>query len=93
VIDGEPPRFGIRVHRSNLVDRVHCEPTGERLDEMPAREFRDLVTRGFRVVVRTKASPRVLAARRYEAIILALPSDSERVDRPMVGMIYEPPRR
>jgi hypothetical protein len=100
VIDGEPPRFRIRVHGSNLVDRVHCELTGKLLDEMPAPEFRDLVTRSFRKVVRTKAPLHVLAARpldgrmqRYETIILPLSSDSKRVDRLMVGMIYEPLRR
>lgn len=100
VIDGEPPHFRIRLHGSNLVDRVHCELTGKMLDEMPAPEFRDLVTRSFRKVVRTKESLHVLAARlldgrmqRYEAIILPLSSDSERVDRLMVGMIYEPLRR
>jgi len=97
VIDGEPPRFRIRVHGSNLVDRVHSELTGKMLDEMPAPEFRDLVTRSFRKVVRTKEWLHVLAARlldgrmqRYEAIILPLSSDGERVDRLIVGMIYEP---
>ena len=100
VIDETPPRFRIRVHGTNLVERVNFELTGKMLDEMPAPEFRDLVTKSFRKVTRTAEPLHVLAERmlddrmqRYEAIILPLSSDGRKVDRLMVGMIHEPLRR
>lgn len=100
VMDGKPPRFRIRVHGTNLSERTNFDLTGKMLDEMPVPEFRDLSTRSFRKVVRTAEPLHVLAERildgrlqRYEAIILPLSGDGKRVDRLMVGMIYEPLRR
>jgi hypothetical protein len=100
VIDGDPPRFRIRLHGTNLAERTNFDLTGKMLDEMPVPEFRELVTRTFRKVVRTREPLHALAERlldgrmqRYEAIILPLSSDGERVDRLMVGMIFEPLRR
>jgi hypothetical protein len=100
VIDAEPPRFRIRLHGTNLSERTNFDLTGKMLDEMPVPEFRDLSHRSFRKVVRTREPLHVLAERlldgrmqRYEAIILPLSSDGERVDRLMIGMIYEPLRR
>jgi hypothetical protein len=100
VIDGDPPRFRIRLHGTNLAERTNFDLTGKMLDEMPVPEFRDLSQRSFRKVVRTCEPVHALAERlldgriqRYEAIILPLSSDGERVDRLMVGMIYEPLRR
>jgi hypothetical protein len=99
VLDETPPRFRIRVHGTNLSERTSFDLTGKMLDEMPAPEFRDLSTRSFRKVVRTKEPLHVIAERpldgrtqRYEAIILPLSSDGERVDRLMIGMLYEPLR-
>jgi hypothetical protein len=99
VLDEEPPRFRIRLHGTNLSERTNFDLTGKMLDEMPAPEFRELSTRSFRKVRRTREPLHALAARRldgrmqrYEAIILPLSSDGERVDRLMVGMIFEPLR-
>ena len=100
VLDGDPPRFRIRLHGTNLAERTNFDLTGKMLDEMPAPEFRDLVGRSFRKVVREKASLHVIAERlldgrmhRYEAVILPLSSDGAQVDRLMIGMIFEPLRR
>jgi len=100
VLDEDPPRFFIRLHGTNLSERTSFDLTGKMLDEMPAPEFRDLSTRSFRRVVRTREPLHALADRmldgriqRYEAIILPLSADGARVDRLMVGMIYEPLRR
>lgn len=100
VVDETPPRFRIRLHGSNLSERTNFDLTGKMLDEMPVPEFRELSTRSFRKVVRTKEPLHVIAERpldgriqRYEAILLPLSADGTRVDRLMVGMIYEPLRR
>jgi hypothetical protein len=100
VLEGTPPRFRIRLHGTNLAERTSFDLTGKMLDEMPVPEFRDLVTRSFRKVVRTREPLHALADRlldgrmqRYEAIILPLSSDGEHVDRLMIGMIYGPLRR
>jgi hypothetical protein len=100
VIEGKPPRFRIRLHGTNLSERTNFDLTGKMLDEMPVPEFRELSTRSFRKVVRTKEPLHVIADRlldgrmqRYEAIILPLSSDGVTIDRLMIGMIYDPLRR
>jgi hypothetical protein len=100
VIEGDPLRFRIRLHGTNLSERTNFDLTGKMLDEMPAPEFRELVNRSFRKVVRTREPMHVIADRlldgrmqRYEAILLPLSSDGGRVDRLMIGMIFDPPRR
>ena len=100
VIDGEPPRFRIRLHGTNLSERTNFDLTGKMLDEMPAPEFRALANQTFRHVVQTKEPlhaqrERLLDNRmqRYEAVILPLSSNAETVDRLIVGLIYEPARR
>jgi len=101
VIDAEPPRFHIRLHGTNLAERTNFDLTGKMLDEMPSPEFRELSKHGFRRVAQSKEPLHALAERlldgrmqRYEVIVLPLSSDGERVDRLMIGMIYEPlPRR
>lgn len=100
VLEGTPPRFRIRLHGTNLSERTRFDLTGKMLDEMPAPEFRELSTRSFRRVVRTREPLHAHAERlldnrmqRYEAVILPLSSDGETVDRLMVGMIYAPLRR
>ena len=97
VVEGTPLRFFIRLHGTHLSERTNFDLTGKFLDEMPAPEFRDLSARSFRKVVRTceplhAQAERLLDDRmhRYEAIILPLSSDGERVDRIMVGMIFAP---
>jgi len=100
VLDETPPRFRIRLHGTNLSERTSFDLTGKMLDEMPAPEFRDLSRRSFTKVVRTREPLHALADRsldgrmqRYEAIILPLSGDGERVDRLLIGMIFEPLRR
>jgi hypothetical protein len=100
VIDETPPRFRIRLHGTNLSERTNFDLTGKMLDEMPAPEFRDLSRRSFTKVVRTREPLHALAERvidgrtqHYEAIVLPLSGDGERVDRLLIGMIYAPPQR
>ena len=100
VIDETPPRFRIRLHGTNLSERTNFDLTGKMLDDMPAPEFRDLSRRSFTKVVQTRKPLHALAERpldgrkqRYEAVILPLSADGERVDRLLVGMIYDPVRR
>ena len=100
VLDETPPRFRIRLHGTNLSERTNFDLTGKMLDEMPAPEFRDLSHRSFTKVALTREPLHALADRpldgrtqRYEAIILPLSADGERVDRLLIGMIYEPLRR
>jgi hypothetical protein len=99
VLDEVPPRFRIRLHGTNLSERTNFDLTGKMLDEMPAPEFRELSHRSFRKVVRTREPLHALADRaldgrmqRYEAVVLPLSADGERVDRLLIGMIYDPPR-
>src|SRR5215469_4521897 len=60
VIEGDPPRFRIRLHGTNLSERTNFDLTGKMLDEMPAPEFRELVNRSFRKVARTKEPMHVI---------------------------------
>ena len=97
VIDETPPRFRIRLHGTNLSERTNFDLTGKMLDEMPAPEFRDLSHRSFTKVVRTREPLHALANRlldgrtqRYEAIILPLSADGQRVDRLLIGMVFDP---
>jgi hypothetical protein len=96
VIDGEPPGFRIRLHGTNLSERVRFDLTGKMLDEMPLAEFRELTRQSFTKVATTKQPlharrDRVLDGRRrfYETIILPLSSDGERVDRILCGLFYD----
>jgi hypothetical protein len=96
VIDGEPLKFRIRLHGTNLSERVRFDLTGKMLDEMPQAEFRDLTQQSFAKVVATRRPLHaerdlVLDKRRrhYETIILPLSSDGERVDRILCGLFYD----
>ena len=96
VIEGDPIRFRIRLHGTNLTERVHYELTGKMLDDLPQAEFRELTRLSFTKVA-TSAEPlrarrdRILdgRARRYETIILPLSSDKTRVDMLLCGLIYD----
>ncbi len=96
VLPETPPRFRIRLHGTTLSQRVGYDLTGKMLDEMPVPEFRDLSTRSFTKVVRTREPVHVLADRlvdgrmqRYEAILMPLSSDGERIDMLLVGLSYD----
>jgi hypothetical protein len=96
VIDGDPPRFRIRLHGTNLSERVRFDLTGKMLDEMPSAEFRELTRQSFTKVATTKEPlhakrDRVLDNRRrdFETVILPLSSDGERVDRILCGLFYD----
>ena len=100
VIDEDPLRFRIRLHGTNLVDRVGYELTGKMLDELPVNEFRALANRSFTWVV-TERQPlhvsrdRIIDGRyaRYETVIMPMSSDGERVDRLLIGLIYDDENR
>jgi hypothetical protein len=96
VIDGDPLRFRIRLHGTNLSERVRFDLTGKMLDEMPAAEFRDLVRQSFTRVATAKEPlhakrDRILDNRRrdFETVILPLSSDGEQVDRILCGLFYD----
>ena len=95
VIAGEPLKFRIRLHGTNLSEQVRFDLTGKMLDEMPQAEFRDLTQRSFTKVATTKQPLHaqrdlVLDHRRrhYETLILPLSSDGEQVDRILCGLFY-----
>jgi len=96
VLDGSPPRFRIRLHGTNLSQRVGFELTGKMLDELPITDFRERAQDSFTEVV-AAAKPghgrrdRVLDGRmaRYETVILPLSADGISVDRLIVGLIHD----
>ena len=96
VIEGEPLKFRIRLHGTNLSERVRFDLTGKMLDEMPWAEFRDLTQASFTRVAMTRQPlhaqrDRILDNRRrhYETLILPLSSEGERVDRILCGLYYD----
>jgi hypothetical protein len=96
VIAETPPRFFIRLHGTTLSERVPYDLTGKMLDEMPVPEFLDLARRSFTKVATTGKPLHTLAERlvddrmqRYESIIMPLSDDGERVDRLLIGLIYD----
>lgn len=96
VIEGKPLGFRIRLHGTNLSERVGFDLTGKMLDEMPLPEFRELTRQSFIRVVTTRKPvharrDRMLDNRRrfYETIILPLSSGDERVDRILCGLFYD----
>jgi len=100
VIAGTPLGFRIRLHGTNLVERVHYELTGKMLDDLPQVQFRNLTRKSFTKVANTAEPLRALndrvlddQLRRYETIILPLSGDDTRVDMLLCGMIYDDERR
>jgi hypothetical protein len=100
VIAGTPLGFRIRLHGTNLVERVHYELTGKMLDDLPQVQFRDLTRKNFTKVAKTAEPLRALNDRvlddqlaRYETVILPLSGDDTRVDMLLCGMIYDDERR
>jgi hypothetical protein len=100
VIAGPPLGFRIRLHGTNLVERVHYELTGKMLDDLPQVQFRNLTRKSFTKVAKTAEPLRALndrvlddQLRRYETVILPLSGDDTRVDMLLCGMIYDDERR
>ena len=100
VIAGTPLGFRIRLHGTNLVERVHYELTGKMLDDLPQVQFRNLTRKSFAKVAKTAEPLRALndrvlddQLRRYETVILPLSGDGARVDMLLCGMIYDDERR
>ena len=100
VIAGTPLGFRIRLHGTNLVERVHYELTGKMLDDLPQVQFRNLTRKSFTKVAKTAKPLRALndrvlddQLRRYETIILPLSVDDTRVDMLLCGMIYHDENR
>jgi hypothetical protein len=100
VIAGTPLGFRIRLHGTNLVERVHYELTGRMLDDLPQVQFRNLTRKSFTKVAKTAEPLRALndrvlddQMRRYETVILPLSGDDTRVDMLLCGMIYDDERR
>jgi hypothetical protein len=100
VTDETPQRFHIRLHGTNLAERAGYELTGKMLDELPVTEFRGLAQQSFTHVARTGAMlhldrDRLIdgRARRYETIIMPLSTDGARVDRLLIGLVYDDENR
>jgi hypothetical protein len=100
VLDEIPPRFRIRLHGTNLSQRVGYELTGKMLDELPVTEFRALAQQSFARVATTGTAThgrrdRIIDGRfaRYETVIMPLSDDGKRVDRLIVGLIYDDENR
>ena len=99
VVAGEPPRFRIRLHGTNLAQRVGYELTGKMLDELPVDDFRALAQQSFAWVV-SKQLPlhsrrdRIIDGKfaRYETVIMPLSDDGERANRLLVCLIYDDER-
>jgi hypothetical protein len=99
VAERSPLRFRIRLHGTNLSQRVGFELTGKMLDELPQTEFRALAQETFVGVVnsgepRQGRRDRVLDGKlaSYETVILPLSSDGASVDRLLVGLIHDDER-
>jgi hypothetical protein len=100
VLDEEPPRFRIRLHGTNLSQRVGYELTGKMLDELPVTEFRTLAQQSFARVAATAEvthgkRDRVIDGRfaRYETVIMPMSGDGVRVDMLLCGLIYDDENR
>jgi len=99
VIEGQPLRFHIRVHGTNLSERVRFDLTGKMLDELPQVEFRNISQQSFTTVATSKQPLHAQRdcvlddrRRRYETIILPLSSDGDRVDMLLCGLFYDDQR-
>jgi hypothetical protein len=95
-IEAEPLQFRIRLHGTNLSERMDFDLTGKMLDEMPLVDFRDRIRQSFATVVTTKKPLHAQRdqifddrPRRYETIILPLSSDDVRVDVILCGLFYD----
>ena len=55
VLAETPLRFRIRLHGTNLVQRVGYELTGKMLDDLPVNDFRRLAQQSFTEAVTTAA--------------------------------------
>lgn len=98
VLPGEPLGFRIRLHGTNLAERIRFDLTGKMLEALPQPEFRELTRQTFTKVAITGKPMRVERDRliddralRYETIILPLSSDGTNVDRLICGLFYERP--
>jgi hypothetical protein len=98
VLDGT--RFRIKLHGTILSERVGYELSGKMLDELPVNEFRTLAQQSFARVaaggeVTHGRRDRIIDGRhaRYETVIMPLSDDGERVDRLIVGLIYDDDNR
>jgi hypothetical protein len=100
VIEGDPLRFRIRLHGTNLAQRVGYELTSKMLDELPINDFRALAQQSFAWVATKRQAlhsgrDRIIDGRfaRYETVIMPLSDDGERVNRLLVGLIYDDEKR
>ena len=97
VIEETPLGFHIRLHGTNLSERVRYDLTGKTLDDLPLEEFRELTRQSFTRVVTTKQPlhaqrDRILDNRRrfYERRSSCRSrSDGERVERILCALFYD----
>ena len=91
----EPLRFHVRLHGTQITQRVFYDLTGKLLDEIPDPEYRRYAIKRCRALVDTAQPLRVQQDReidgrihRYEALWLPLSDDQVRVTMLMCGLIY-----
>ena len=91
----EPLRFRVRLHGSEITQRVHYDLTGKLLDDIPDPEYRRYAIKRCRALVAAARPLRLEQDReldgrihRYEALWLPLSDDQVRVTMLMCGLVY-----
>ena len=91
----EPLRFRVRLHGTEITERVLYDLTGKPLDEIPDPEYRHYALARCRALVAAAQPLRVEQDReldgrshRYEALWLPLSDDQVRVTMLMCGLVY-----
>jgi hypothetical protein len=91
----EPLRFRVRLHGTEITQRVHYDLTGKLLDEIPDSEYRRYAVERCRALVAAARPLRVEQNReldgrlhRYEALWLPLSDDQVTVTMLMCGLVY-----
>jgi hypothetical protein len=92
---GDPPRFRIRLHASNVVDRIEIDLTGKFIDEMPddrramARAHYEQVLEDRRPVARVYVDKRIDERLwNCEVLVLPLGSDGKTIDMLMSAFVW-----
>jgi len=93
---GDPLRFWVRVHGTDMVRRAGYDLTGKLIDDLPITDYRDYVRERCEGLVRT-GEPLVVhhnrsidsRVRTYEALWLPFSDDGQNVTMLLCAMIYD----
>ena len=90
-----PRSFRIRLHGTDLANRMGKELTGRMLTDHPDEAFRERAADSFTIVATTgrpfhSQRDRIIGSQvhRYETLMLPLSDDGRRVDTLLIGLIY-----